>query len=161
MTTLLNRKTRLLLVDDDPCMVRLLTKVIERSFDERIEMQSLTDAAQARDAIETGLIDLLITDLDMPEVNGLALLRSAKRRNALTQVLFVTGESSLDALTDALEWGATDYLLKPLDQMELIELLEQANRRVHRWRRAVAETFLARGTRVCSPNIPPPASTQT
>ena len=141
-------KTKLLLVDDDPRMVRLLAKIIERSFDDDIEMQFLTDPAKARETIEKDLIDILVTDMEMPGVNGLGLLRCAKRRNNLTQVLFMTGHSSLDALNDALELGATDYLLKPLDQAELIELLGQAQKRVQRWRQALAGTFSARGNRV-------------
>ena len=141
-------KTRLLLVDDDPSMVRLLAKIIDRSFGDDIEMQSLTDPTKARDAIERNIIDILVTDLEMPGTNGLGLLRCAKRTNALTQVLFITGHSSLDALSDALELGATDYLLKPLDQAELVELLAQAQKRVRRWRQALAGTFNARGNRV-------------
>jgi len=150
MTTVFDAKskTKLLLVDDDPSMVRLLAKIIDRSFGDRMEMRSLTDPTTARDAIERDLIDILVTDLEMPGINGLGLLRCAKRRNALTQVLFVTGQSSLDALTDALELGATDYLLKPLDQAELVELLEQAQKRVRRWRQALAGTFDARALRV-------------
>lgn len=135
------RKTKLLLVDDDPAMVRLLAKIIDRSFGSKMEMQSLTDATQAQAAIENGLIDILVTDLEMPGINGLRLLRCAKRRNALTQVLLLTGHSSLDSLTDALELGASDYLLKPFDQAELVVLLEQAEERVERWRQALAGTF--------------------
>jgi DNA-binding NtrC family response regulator len=148
MTNPCDKKTKLLLVDDDPSMVRLLTKVIDRSFGQEIELHSLTDPTMAREAVERELIDILVTDLEMPGTNGLSLLRCAKRRNALTQVLFVTGQSSLDALSDALELGATDYLLKPLDQVELVELLEQAQKRVQRWRQALAGTFNARGNRV-------------
>jgi DNA-binding NtrC family response regulator len=140
----IDRKTKLLLVDDDPNMVRLLARVINRSFGDEMELQSLTDPTKARDAIERDLIDMLVTDLEMPGTSGLSLLRCAKRRNALTQVLFITAHSSLDALSDALELGATDYLLKPLDQSELVELLEQAQKRVRRWRQALAGTFAAR-----------------
>ncbi len=136
-----NTKTKLLLVDDDPSMLRLLAKVIDRSFGGKIELHSLTDPAKARDVIERDLIDILVTDLDMPGINGLGLLRCAKRKNALTQVLFVTGQSSVDALSDALELGATDYLLKPLDQTQLVELLDQAQKRVERWRQALAGTL--------------------
>jgi DNA-binding NtrC family response regulator len=134
-------KTRLLLVDDDPAMVRLLVKIIDRSFGDTMEMRSLTNPAEAQSVIEHDLVDILVTDLEMPGINGVELLRCAKCRNALTQVLFVTGHSSLDALTDALELGATDYLLKPIDQAELITLLEQSQERVRRWREALAGTF--------------------
>jgi PleD family two-component response regulator len=142
-----NYKTKLLVVDDDPVMVRLLAKVIERSFGHEMEMQSLTDGTKACDAIEKTLFDILVTDMEMPGTNGLGLLRCAKRTNALTQVFFITGHSSLDALSDALELGATDYLLKPLDQAELVELLERAQKRIQRWRQALAGTFTARGNR--------------
>ena len=143
-------KIRLLLVDDDPSMVRLLAAIIDRSFGDEIELQTLTDPTEARDTIEKSIIDILVTDLEMPGINGLGLLRHAKRKNALTQVLFMTGNSSLEALTDALELGATDYLLKPMDQAELMELLEQAQKRVQRWRQALAGTF----TTVRSKRVP-------
>jgi DNA-binding NtrC family response regulator len=138
-------KIKLLLVDDDPSMVRLLAKIIDRSFGDNVEMQSLTDPTKARDAIEKDLIDILVTDLEMPGISGLGLLQYAKCRNPLTQVLFMTGHSSLEPLLNALELGATDYLLKPLDQAEFIEILEQAQKRVQRWRLALAGTFNTRG----------------
>ena len=84
----------------------------------------------------------------MPGTNGLGLLRCAQRRHSLTQVIFITGHSSLDALNDALDLGASDYLLKPLDQDELIEILGQAQKRVQRWRQALAGSFGARQERV-------------
>ncbi|NOY41803.1 MAG: response regulator [Planctomycetes bacterium] len=134
----------LLLVDDDPSMVRLLSKVIERSFSDKINVESLTDPVEARERISEGGIDILVTDLEMPSVNGLELLRCAKRRNACTQVLFLTGHSTLDSLLDAFEFGATDYLLKPVDQDQLLELVEQAHVRQRRWQRALADTWQQR-----------------
>jgi DNA-binding NtrC family response regulator len=135
---------KLLLVDDDPSMVRLLAKILERSFGKRIQLYSLTDARAARDWIKENLLDILVTDLEMPGVNGLELLQCAKRCNPCVQVLFITGNSTLEALTDALEFGATDYLLKPLDQAEFISLIEAAEKRLWRWREALAGTIAAR-----------------
>ena len=99
----LSHTTKLLLVDDDPSMVRLLTRLIDRSFGNRMELHFLTDPKEARQWIEQNLIDILVTDLEMPGVNGLELLRCVKRKNPCAQVLFVTGHSTLEALTDALE----------------------------------------------------------
>ena len=141
MTQTLNQPTKLLLVDDDPSMVRLLTRIIERQFAGGIELTSLVDPKEARKRIEEQVVDILITDLEMPGINGLELLRCAKRRNACTQVLFMTGHSTLDAITDALELGATDYLLKPLDQEQLVKLVGDAQERLVRWREALAGTL--------------------
>ena len=143
MTTLSNQLTRLLLIDDDPSMVRLLTRIIERSFKNEIELKSLLSPKEARAWIENEVVDILLTDLEMPGVSGLELLRCAKRRNAWTQVLFITGNSTLDALSEALEFGAADYLLKPLDHAELIEVVGQAHKRRRRWREALAGTLAA------------------
>ena len=133
--------TTLLLVDDDPSIVRLLTRVIERSFRDQIEIQSLTNPLEARKCIDNKLFDVLITDLEMPDINGLELLRLAKRRNPCTQVFFITAHSTFEALLDALEMGASDYLLKPIDQVELVELLNQAQARHQRWKGALAGTI--------------------
>ena len=116
----------LLMVDDDPAMVRLVARLVERSFHAELNIESLTDPAEARARIERGGISILLTDLDMPEINGLELLRCAKARNACTQVLFLTGHSLHSALFEALELGASDYLLKPVNGQELIDLVGQA-----------------------------------
>ena len=135
------KTTKLLLVDDDPSMVRLLNRIIERKFKGDIELTSLSDPTEARGQIGRQLFDILITDLEMPGVSGLELLRCVKRRNPCTQVLLMTGHTTLDALNDALELGATDYLLKPLDQGLLITLIEDAQKRLLRWREALAGTL--------------------
>ncbi len=140
---LIDRSTTLLLVDDDPSMVRLLAKIIDRSFGNRMQLHTLTDPKEARQWIDRNLVDILVTDLEMPGVSGLELLHWAKRKNPCAQVLFVTGHSTLEALTDALALGATDYLLKPVDQTELIALVEDAERRLGRWREALAGTMAA------------------
>ncbi len=151
MTIAHKRTTTLLLIDDDPCMVRLLDKIIERQFPGEMELTCLTDPREAQKQIEAQIVDILVTDLEMPGINGLELLRCAKRRNACTQVLFMTGHSTLDALTDALELGATDYLLKPLDQSQLIKLVGDAQERLLRWREALAGTLHVRGGRQAVP----------
>jgi DNA-binding NtrC family response regulator len=140
----LDHSTKLLLVDDDPSMVRLLAKIIDRSFGSRMELYSLTDPTEARQWLEHNLVDILVTDLEMPGVDGLELLCWARRKNPCAQVLFVTGHSTLNALTDALELGATDYLLKPVDQAQLITLVEDAEKRLRRWREALAGTVADR-----------------
>jgi DNA-binding NtrC family response regulator len=141
MTAVLN----LLVVDDDPSIIRLMVRVVDSHFGNVVKLRALTDPSVARDALEKGLVDVLVTDLEMPGVDGLELLRTAKRRNPLTQVLFITGRSSLDALLEALESGATDYLLKPLDVDTLVRLLRQSEERVQRWREALAGTLTSHG----------------
>jgi two-component system response regulator YesN len=125
-------------------MTHLVVTVLNRALGDEITIEALSDPAVARERIDNGGIDILLTDLEMPGINGLELLRCAKRRNACTQVLFFTGNSSQDALLSALELGAVDYLLKPVDQQNLVDLITQAHHRQQRWWQALAETWQRR-----------------
>jgi DNA-binding NtrC family response regulator len=100
-----------------------------------------TDAEAARDWLAAHSCDVLVSDIEMPGLDGLELLRIAKRRNVWTQVVFITGHSSVDRLIDAVALGATDYLLKPIDREEITEVVEQLCRRCARWQSAMIETF--------------------
>jgi DNA-binding NtrC family response regulator len=135
---------RVLLVDDDRQMVRLLEAVIQQGFPDEVQIKTATDPKAAQRYLEAEIVDLLVTDLEMPGISGVQLLRCAKRRNAWTQVLLVTGHSSIATMMDAMELGACDYLLKPLDRGELKEVIAGALRRLCRWRQAVAGTLAVR-----------------
>ena len=136
--------TNLLIIDDDQSMVRLLGTLIQRALGDEITVETLTDPSDALSYLDQGGVDILLTDLDMPGISGLELMHAAKRRNNTTQVLFMTGESSGDALLQALEGGATDYLLKPVDHDLLVDLLRQAHQRHGRWRKALVDTLRQR-----------------
>jgi len=138
-----NRKPRLLVVDDDPSMIRLLTTILNKEFGDDLTIVALEDPNEALRWAEFNVVDILITDLEMPQLNGMDLLAAVKRRNACTQVFFLTGHTSLGALVDALELGATDYLLKPLDRKVLVEIINDARKRLRRWQEALGGTLAA------------------
>ncbi|MEX2118819.1 MAG: response regulator [Pirellulales bacterium] len=135
------RKLNLLVIDDDPAMVRLLTLVIERNLGDRMVVYGLSDPDEARRWLDQNCCDILISDLQMPGIDGLDMLRFAKRRNAWTQVIFITGHSTWDKIAEAVEYGASDYLLKPIDHHDLVTLLNQQYVRCARWQTAVLGTL--------------------
>lgn len=135
------RKLNLLIVDDDPAIVRLLERYVRDGLGDRIELATLTEPNTARQWINENCCDVLLTDLCMPGTDGLALLRFAKQRNAWTQAIFMTAHSTWEAIEGAIENGASDYLLKPVDRDELLLLLEQALARFGRWQQAVQQTW--------------------
>jgi DNA-binding NtrC family response regulator len=131
----------ILVVDDDLDMLGLLEGTIKERFGKNARVESVSSSQEARERLEAGLIDVLVTDIEMPDLNGLQLLRCAKRRNVWTQVVVVTGHSQMDVLTDAMDLGACDYLVKPLDPAELEQSLHEAFTRFHRWRQSLAKTI--------------------
>ena len=135
------RPSSLLVVDDDPAMIRLLECKLSNAIDPGLEVEYLSDPAIAAARLEQGGVDILLTDLEMPGINGLELTKLAKQRNAWTQIILLTGNSSLEALLDAMEAGATDYLLKQSPTDELLALVADARKRLARWQSALINTW--------------------
>ncbi|MCE9607165.1 MAG: response regulator [Planctomycetia bacterium] len=135
------RKLTILLVDDDPAMIRLLRTVLTLEMHDEVELHTETDPLVALEWLEDHHCDIVLSDIEMPQLDGLELLRFAKRRNAWTQVVFITAHSSFDRITAAVELGADDYLLKPIDRETLIEVVTQLCRRSARWQSAVLGTM--------------------
>ncbi|MCE9608338.1 MAG: response regulator [Planctomycetia bacterium] len=134
-------KLRIALVDDDPAQARLYSMILEKALGTTAEIAAFTESDKAAEYLNDHLVDVLITDLRMPNVDGLELIRIAKRRSNGAQVLIMTATSTADSLVDAAELGASDYLLKPFAKELLIDLVEQSQRRLARWRAALAGTF--------------------
>jgi YesN/AraC family two-component response regulator len=84
---------------------------------------------------------VLLSDIEMPDIDGLDMMRFAKARNSWTQIIFMTGHSSWDRIASAIEQGATDYLVKPIQREALVDLLNQSHQRATRWQQAVRTTF--------------------
>ncbi len=141
MSQPIHNKLQLVVIDDDPAIVRIVTRVVNQALGDIIETTDFTDPHEAQRWIDQQCCDVLITDLEMPDINGLELLQFSKARNPWTQVIFLTGHSTLQALSEAIELGASDYLVKPLDQFEMVDVLRQAHSRFVRWRNALGQTF--------------------
>lgn len=131
------RHLQTMIVDDDPSIVRLLTKVLHDAFPDILTLHSFSDSVKALQWLEHNFCDILVSDIEMPEADGMTMLQRAKNRNAWTQVIFLTGHSSWDRVTQAIENGASDFLLKPLDRQEIVHVVRQEIARFGRWQVAL------------------------
>jgi DNA-binding NtrC family response regulator len=122
----------LVIVDDDPAMVRIVGHIIASHLSELYAVVTFTDSRAARDWFEDRSCDVLISDVEMPGIGGVELLRIGKRQNADMQAVFLTAHSSWDRIAEAIENGVNDYLLKPVDQAGLVKLLRQKHERLTR-----------------------------
>ena len=93
-----------------------------------VNVAEARDGYQALDIIRTDGADLLITDLDMPNMDGIALLRAIRSDDALKTlpVLFLTADAEKSSIVKAVQAGADDYLLKPFT----MEVLEQKIKKI-------------------------------
>jgi len=106
--------THLLIVDDHPVILQILRTVFE---DEPLRLTAVGCGRDAMAVIEEQGCDLLITDKNLPDIGGIELLKAAKARNPLAEVIIITGYASIRSAISAIEHDAFDYVVKPLDNV--------------------------------------------
>jgi len=121
------KNLKVLVVDDDPAM-RAALEIRLRSW--HFDVLTASDGAEGRDLAEERDPDIVLTDLVMPELSGLDLLRSLKADAPHRHVLLVTAEGGIEDAVEAMKHGARDFLTKPLDYEKLRSLLDEIGRDV-------------------------------
>ncbi len=128
---------RILIVDDDPIVAESLAEFLT---DEGYETSTALDATEALRALEEASdesgaggraprpFQVVISDISMPHMNGLDLLREVTKRHPEAAVVMLTGYGTIESAVDALRLGACDYLTKPVVDDELRVTLERALR---------------------------------
>jgi DNA-binding NtrC family response regulator len=108
---------RTLLVEDEANMVRTLAKILERKG---YSVDAASTGEEALQRLSERTYDLLITDLNMPVMDGLQLLREMKERQIAPATIVLTGHGTIASAVEAMKLGAGDYLIKPCHPDELL-----------------------------------------
>ena len=122
---------RILVVDDSPPTV----EVIVRNLMDRVyRVWSASSVTEAIRMLESATIDLVITDMKMPGIGGLELVRHVRENFQDTLVVMITGYPSIDSAVEAVKSGADEYLAKPFTDEELLSAVEKVltRQRLHR-----------------------------
>jgi signal transduction histidine kinase/FixJ family two-component response regulator len=114
---------RLLIVDDEPALMTALCKTLEL---EGYTTTGFTSARSALKQLAEREFDILLTDLMMPEMDGIALLRAAQEIDRDLVGIVMTGHGTIDSAVKALQSGALDYVLKPFRLDNLVPVLTRA-----------------------------------
>ena len=102
---------KILLVDDEKVFTENMTRLLNnRGYD----VTAVDRGEDALQLIEKEKYDVVILDLKMPGIDGIATLKEIKKLDTFTEILILTGHGSIDTATEALKLGAYDYLTKPL-----------------------------------------------
>ena len=107
---------RVLIVDDEPSMRDMLRIVLRR---DGYDVHVASNGREAVAALEREVFDLLLTDIRLPDVDGVQVLREAKARNRDIVALMMTAYASTETAVEALRLGAADYFTKPFNMDEL------------------------------------------
>src|SRR2546428_2084500 len=117
---------RILVVDDEAAILRLLKEALTQWG---YQVTGATSAAEALQALRGDMFDAVITDIRMPDMNGLELLKEIKRHDESVEVVVMTGYPTIASAVEALKEGAFDYLSKPLLLDELRHLMTRMTER--------------------------------
>jgi two-component system response regulator AtoC len=122
---MLPEKKQILVVDDEANLRRVLSAQLAR---DGYEVHTAEDGEAALAFLKEHHIDMVITDLRMPKVDGMDLLRAALRDDPSRPVVMMTAHGTIDNAVEALKTGAFDYITKPFDQNEVRVVVKKALR---------------------------------
>jgi two-component system, NtrC family, response regulator HydG len=111
--------SRILVADDEPAITQGLSAILT---DEGYDVTIVNEGQKALDALLTGDYGVVLADLKMPKVDGLALLKALQQKNVATECIIITGQATIDSAVQAMREGAYDYIEKPLNTEKLNRL---------------------------------------
>ena len=119
-------KQKILAVDDEPHMLKLLERIITEKTPYQI--QTTSNSLEIPEILQQSHFELIITDLMMPGMDGMDILRHVREQNRSEVVIIMTAFGSLDTAVDALQQGVFDYITKPFKKEQIIFTIDRAMR---------------------------------
>jgi DNA-binding NtrC family response regulator len=114
----------ILIIDDEQDMLALLKRII--SDKTSYEVDAIDNPVKATDLFRQKTYDVILTDLKMPEKNGIQILEEVKQESPSTAVIIMTAYGTIDSAIDATRKGAFDYITKPFRKERILHTIEQA-----------------------------------
>ena len=113
---------RILIVDDEENTRIGLTKLLVH---EGFEVETAANGLEALDHLQKSRVNLVISDINMPEMNGIAFLRELSRRFPSTNVIMITAYGGVESYLEAMNLGAFEYIHKPVRLDELRSVMKK------------------------------------
>jgi DNA-binding NtrC family response regulator len=122
-----NDRFRVLVVDDHASAREAVADVLRQA---EYDVAACASATEALGRLTASAVDVVVTDLQMPGMNGLEFIREIERRRLNVQVLMITAHASVSSAVEAMRHGAFDYIEKPFDAIQLERSVAQACERL-------------------------------
>lgn len=122
----------LLIVDDDVAVTNYFKVFIAQTG--RFESTVVNDSRRVMDLLKNNNFDVILLDMDMPNVSGMDILNAMRKNNIDIPVIVLTGVNDIDLAVKSMKLGVFDYLIKPVDEDKLLEIIDDAleHRSLHR-----------------------------
>ena len=117
------KDARILLVDDEVVFANNMSKLLTRRG---YQVKAVNSGDEALRALMDNPFDVMVLDLKMPGMDGIATMQEMKKLGLFTEILILTGHGSIDTALEAIQLGAYDYVTKPVEIAELLSKIEAA-----------------------------------
>ncbi|ROL57395.1 response regulator [Bacteroidetes/Chlorobi group bacterium Naka2016] len=119
-----NSKIKILVIDDEQIVLDSIKRLLKK--DENYIIETALSAAEGLAKIDEFKPNVILTDLMMPEIDGLELLKKVKEKDEKIFVIMITGYATINSALQAMQLGAFDYIAKPFTREELRRVIERA-----------------------------------
>ncbi len=123
MDEVMERMLNILVIDDEQIVLDSIKKHLRK---ENCIVHTALSAQRALTLLDTTAIDVVLTDLMMPEIDGLECMKRVKNRSPFTPVIMITGFATINTALQAMKLGAFDYIAKPFTKTELLSVIQRA-----------------------------------
>ena len=117
------KDARILLVDDETVFANNMSKLLTRRG---YQVTAVNSGDAALQALMNNPFDMMVLDLKMPGMDGIAMMHEMRKLGLSTEVLILTGHGSIDTALEAIRLGAYDYATKPCEISDLVSKIEAA-----------------------------------
>ena len=114
---------KVLLVDDE---AEFSETLIKRMKKRNVNISGVRSGEEALESLDQSPVDVVILDVRMPGLDGIETLRGIKKRHPLIEVIMLTGHASVEVAVQGMEFGAFDYLMKPMQIDDLLYKIQDA-----------------------------------
>ena len=134
-------KIHILVVDDEESIRNLLAELLT---DEGYQVEIASSAEQALSILQDKHIDMIFSDINMPGMSGIDLLRKSKEDYNEIEFVLITAKATLDSAIESTKLGAVDYICKPFDLDEIVDLADKITKRIKKRRneKAIVQTAI-------------------
>lgn len=117
---------RILIVEDELHLAEALTQILKKNH---YSVDAVHDGRTGLDYAQTGIYDLLLLDIMMPEMDGISVLKTLRQQGVATPIILLTAKGEITDKVIGLDYGADDYIAKPFSAEELLARIRAALRR--------------------------------
>lgn len=109
---------KILVVENEDPICEIYARVLRN---EGYDVETFVEGDKALRRVRENHFDLVITDLKMPKVDGMYVIRKVRELSPNTEIMVITGYATIDSVVETIKLGASDYILKPFEIGDLVE----------------------------------------